>query len=232
MGGKRHVDGRGERSDSRLNVARYRVDRLTRDLSDGSARELSDGSARELSDGSAREPGDEADTEPDGADSAGQPTMDQRAQYVEISIAQAMRRGDFDNLPGAGKPLRNLSQTHDPNWWIRQKIENERLTGLGPPALTLRTEDAALEARMDAAPSENAVREMLDDFNKRVIEARRQLQGGPPVVTPTRDIDAEIVAWRTRRSERYRVRDEARRREAEAWDALTWRERWRVRRRG
>ena len=46
------------------------------------------------------------------------------------------------------------------------------------------------------------MREALDDFNRRVIEARRQLLGGPPVVTPTRDVEAEVAAWRERRDAR------------------------------
>jgi hypothetical protein len=32
-----------------------------------------------------------------------------------------------------------------------------------------------------------------------VIDARRQLQGGPPVITKTRDVDAEMARWRERR---------------------------------
>jgi hypothetical protein len=141
--------------------------------------------------------------EPEEGDSAAaaRESMDRRAHYVEISIQQAMRRGDFENLPGAGKPLR-LGDTHDPDWWIRRKIERENLTGLGPPALTLRTEDAALDDALDALGSEAAVREHLDDFNRRVVEARRQLLGGPPVITPTRDVEAEIARWRKRRDVR------------------------------
>jgi len=46
------------------------------------------------------------------------------------------------------------------------------------------------------------VRRELEGFNKRVVETRRQLQGGPPVVTPTRDVDAEVAAWRERRTAR------------------------------
>jgi len=194
-----------ERSDTRLNVARYQVDRL------------------------AGAPGDEQpDPATDDAD-AGQRSMDRRAQFVELQIQQAMRRGDFDNLPGAGKPLPNLHQT-DPDWWIRQKIENERITGLGPPALTLRSENAGLDSRLDAAASESAVREILTDFNARVVTARRQLQGGPPVVTPTRDVDAEVTAWRERRLARYRERQEHQEREAAEQAAMTWRERRRARR--
>lgn len=201
------MSGKKEHSDSRLNAARYQVDRL----SPGGG-----------------EPDEQTEQE---QDIAGQPRMEARAQYVEISIQQAIRRGDFDNLPGTGKPLTNLHQTYDPNWWIRQKIERENITGLGPPALTLRTENAGLDARLDAAASESSVREILEDFNKRVVEARRQLLGGPPVVTPTRDVDDEVARWKERRAERYRSLQEQRDREAEELASMTWRERRRARRR-
>lgn len=137
---------------------------------------------------------------------AGQPAMSLNAQnksaFIETAIQQAIKRGEFDNLPGAGKPLENLGSHHDPDWWIRRKIETENLTGLGPPALRLRVENQELDAQLDLEPSETRVREVLDDFNRRVIDARRQLQGGPPVVTPTRDVEAEVRAWRERRTAR------------------------------
>src|SRR4051794_10645124 len=160
----------------------------------------------------------------------GQPTMEQRAQIIENSIQQAIRRGEFDNLPGAGKPLPGLSGTHDPDWWIRRKIEREQLTGLGPPALVLRTEDGELEARLDRLAAEGAGRGHLETFNRRIGEARRQLQGGPPVITPTRDVEGEVDRWRQRREERIRAADANRRAEREAWEALTRRERRRLRR--
>ena len=127
-------------------------------------------------------------------------TAQDRAAYVETVIQQAIRRGDFDDLPGAGKPIPGLGERLDPDWWIRRKIQAEKLTGLGPPALTLRVEAAQLEATLDGIAREDDVRDLLADFNRRVIEARRQLQGGPPVVTATRDVDAEVAAWRERRA--------------------------------
>ncbi|MET0784751.1 MAG: DUF1992 domain-containing protein [Leifsonia flava] len=149
---------------------------------------------------------DAAETE---AESGRVPTQAERSAYVENSIQQAIRQGEFDNLPGAGKPLDGLTGQHDPDWWIRRKIENEQLTGLGPPALTLRVEHAQLEATLDRLRREADVREAVEDFNRRVIEARRQLLGGPPVVTPTRDADAEVRAWRERREARARPAQEA-----------------------
>src|SRR5690606_34923459 len=110
--------------------------------------------------------------------------------------------GEFDDLPGAGKPLEGLGTHHDPDWWIRRKIETENLTGLGPPAILLRNEDRELDANLDRLAREGDVRDALEDFNNRVIAARRQLMGGPPVVTRTRDVDAEIEAWRGRRAAR------------------------------
>ena len=47
--------------------------------------------------------------------------------------------------------------------------------------------------------SEARVREAVTELNARIVEARRQLLGGPPVVTPLRDVEAEVAAWRARR---------------------------------
>ena len=125
--------------------------------------------------------------------------MDQRAHVIENAIQQAIRRGEFDDLPGAGKPLPDLGSQHDPDWWLKQLIEREQITGVLPPALQLRKDDALLERELDRLGSETDVRRELESFNRRVIEARRQLLGGPPVITPTRDVEAEVAAWRERR---------------------------------
>jgi hypothetical protein len=150
-------------------------------------------------------------------------TAADRAAYVEVAIQQAIRRGEFDNLPGAGKPLEGLGETRDPDWWLRRKIETEQLRGLGPPALMLRVEHAELEARLDALTREDDVRDYLEDFNRRVVEARRQLQGGPPVVTPTRDVDAEVAAWNHRRHAQRRAEVEAQAAAAASVPPRRWR---------
>ncbi|KGJ72099.1 molecular chaperone DnaJ [Cryobacterium roopkundense] len=197
------MTGKQEPKDSRLNAARYQVERM--------------------SPAAPQRPESDPNT-------AGQSGMDAREHFVEMAIQQAIRRGEFDNLPGAGKPLENLRHGYDPDWWIRQKIESEKITGLGPPALTLRAEDAALDIRLARASSEAGVREILEDFNKRVIAARRQLLGGPPVVTPTRDVAEEIREWRERRAARGHELARQREREAAELAAMTWRERRRARR--
>jgi hypothetical protein len=139
---------------------------------------------------------------PDEDDDAPTQRIEQQTLWVDLQVRRAMERGDFDNLPGAGKPIRGLGTTHDPDWWVKNLIERERITGVLPPALALRRDDAELEGVIDRESTEAGVRQIVADFNSRVVEARRQLTGGPPVVTPTRDEDAEVLAWQARRAER------------------------------
>ncbi len=129
-----------------------------------------------------------------------------QARWVDLQIQQAMERGEFDDLPGAGKPLGDLGSPYDRDWWLKKLIEREQITGVLPPALQLRKEDAELDAELDRETAEQVVRRIVEDFNRRVVEARRQLQGGPPVVTRTRDVDAEVERWRARQRERARRR--------------------------
>lgn len=127
--------------------------------------------------------------------------LDHQARWVDLQVQRAVERGDFDDLPGAGKPIEDLGTTHDPDWWLKRFVERERISVL-PAALSLRVEDTRLDDTLDEVTSERRVREILEDFNARIVAARRQLQGGPPVITPLRDVDAEVAAWRERRRAR------------------------------
>lgn len=129
-------------------------------------------------------------------------TPAQRASWVDVVVDQAVARGEFDDLPYAGRPLPGLDRPHDPDWWLRSLVRRERLTGLLPEALQLRVDAERLPARLDAVPREARVREVLAEFNARVVAARRQLEGGPPVVTPLRDVEADVAAWHERRAAR------------------------------
>jgi hypothetical protein len=166
-------------------------------------------------------------TETDEDDDAPRHRIEQQTLWVDRQIRAAIARGEFDNLPGAGKPLR-LPDRHDPDWWVKGLIERERITGVLPPALALRREDAELDATLDREATEEGVRRAVEDFNARVVEARRQLLGGPPVVTPTRDPDGEVAGWRERRAGR---RARARAADAEQTAAAPARRPWWRRRR-
>jgi hypothetical protein len=125
-----------------------------------------------------------------------------QTQWVELQLRRAMERGDFDNLPGYGKPIEGLGTEHDPDWWLKRLVEREKVTGVLPPSLQIRKDDAELDGVLDQQPTETDVRRELEDFNERVRRARIQPLGGPPMITPERDVEAEVAAWRTRREER------------------------------
>src|SRR5918995_91638 len=58
----------------------------------------------------------------------------QQATWVDLQVRQAMERGEFDDLPGTGKPIEDLGVEHDPDWWVKKLIERENIAIL-PPAL-------------------------------------------------------------------------------------------------
>jgi Domain of unknown function (DUF1992) len=130
--------------------------------------------------------------------------MQRKNEYVDLQIERAMARGDFDNLPGAGKPIKDLGAHHDPDWWLKRLVERERISVL-PPALQLRKDDAELDARLDRHTAESEVRRLLEDFNARVMHARYTPVDGPPLVTMPRDVETEVDAWRERRRARRRA---------------------------
>jgi hypothetical protein len=58
------------------------------------------------------------------------PLLSDRAIQIvaENRIRAAMDAGEFDNLPGFGRPSALIDEPYDPHWWIRRKLRNEKLT--------------------------------------------------------------------------------------------------------
>jgi DnaJ homologue, subfamily C, member 28, conserved domain len=54
--------------------------------------------------------------------------------WIDAQIRVARAQGAFDNLPGAGKPLPNIDQEYDPDWWVKQLVQREQVSIL-PPSL-------------------------------------------------------------------------------------------------
>ena len=108
-----------------------------------------------------------------------------QTRWVDLQVQRAMERGEFDDLPGAGKPL-DLPDKHDPDWWVKQLIEREQITGIAPAAIGLRKEDAELDALLDREATADGVRRVVEDFNARIVDARRQLTGRPARRSPRR----------------------------------------------
>lgn len=137
---------------------------------------------------------------------------------VERQIREAQERGDFDNLPGAGKPL-DLSDSEDPDWWVKRFAarENLDLGGALPGALALRKEAAGYPESLVDVRTEEQVREIILDYNKRVLADRLRPAVGnlPPLIAKTLDVDEMVERWRPLRA----ARDEEQRRSREQREA-------------
>ena len=123
--------------------------------------------------------------------------MEHQHTWVDLQLRRAQERGDFTDLPGLGKPLPDLGQEHDPDWWIKRLVEREKIAIL-PPALQLRKDDAVLDELLDSLGSEAEVRREVADFNERVRRTLYTTTGWPPVVTRPRDVEEEVARWRGR----------------------------------
>jgi hypothetical protein len=118
--------------------------------------------------------------------------------WVDRQIREATERGEFDNLPGAGKPIPDLERPRDELWWIRQKMRRENLAYL-PPALALRKEAEDAMAAASQAASEREVRRIVSEINDKIRAANCLPASGPPTNLVPFDVDDVVGAWRDRR---------------------------------
>jgi hypothetical protein len=122
--------------------------------------------------------------------------------WVDKQIRDAKARGEFDQLPGAGKPLpSDVESDYDELWWVKRKLAREGFSVL-PPALALRKEaEDALEAAL-AAPSERIVRKIIDEINPKIRDMMFKPPPGPPLGKKPYDVEDVVRQWRERRADR------------------------------
>jgi Domain of unknown function (DUF1992) len=121
--------------------------------------------------------------------------------WVERQIREAAERGAFDNLPGAGKPIKGLDRPFTATSWAIDWVEREGgdLRALLPPLLALRRERAAFLAGLGQVASEEAVRDTVRDFNRRLLDQYRRPIEGPAVAVGVLDAEETVAAWRRAR---------------------------------
>jgi hypothetical protein len=118
---------------------------------------------------------------------------------VDEQIRRAIESGQFDNLPGAGKPLA-LPAHGDENWWIRSKLRREGVPtdALLPPSLRLRKEIEGLDAAVRDLRDEAEVRRVVAELDRRVVDFLRA-PSGPRVPIRRPSVDAVVARWREAR---------------------------------
>jgi hypothetical protein len=120
--------------------------------------------------------------------------------WIDRQIRQGMENGDFDNLPGHGRPLPDLDVIHDEMWWVRKKLRREQASFL-PPTLAIRKElEDTLEA-VAAAGTEAQVRELVAGINARIRQVNATATSGPPSTVGSLDVERVVERWRAARGE-------------------------------
>jgi DnaJ-like protein len=119
---------------------------------------------------------------------------------IDRQLREALERGEFDNLPGTGKPLPDAGREYEEDWWIKAWLRREgAVSGALPATLQVRREAEDLEKLVDRRSSEAAVRELVAALNAQIRKARVGLLDGPPVLLPPFDPDAVVRGWCERR---------------------------------
>jgi len=119
---------------------------------------------------------------------------------IDKQLREAAERGEFDNLKGLGKPLRDHGREYDDDWWVKDWLHREGATaGVIPPTLALRREVEDLPEIVDRLRTEAEVRARVAEVNERLGKARVGLMDGPSLVLPPLDADRVVSGWRERR---------------------------------
>ena len=115
--------------------------------------------------------------------------------WIDHQIRLGMERGEFENLPGKGKPLAGIDEPHDDDWWIKQKLKREEVSVL-PPTLALRKELDDVRAEIAATDSEATVRRLVAAINERIVRVNRLATSGPPSTLMPLDVERTVREWR------------------------------------
>ena len=126
--------------------------------------------------------------------------------WIDQQIADAERRGVFDGLPGAGKPLNLRPGAPDGDYgqaWLRDYAQREGVAAeeMLPTPLRLRREIERLAQTAGEFRSEQEERAAAADLNRRIVEWRR-IPVGPPVHVRLVNADDLVARWRAARSKR------------------------------
>lgn len=108
--------------------------------------------------------------------------------FVDRQIRQAMERGEFDDLPGSGRPIPGSGRPYEPNWWVRSFLERERSDD------RRMADFRRIESRLGALwslGSEAAVRRAVEGLNAEIAD----LDSGGDRFEPF-EIESVVAAWK------------------------------------
>lgn len=115
--------------------------------------------------------------------------------WIDKQIRDAEARGEFDDLPGKGKPLPDIDTPRDEMWWIREKLKREEVDVL-PPTLQVRRDLDEARERIRRATTEDEVRGIVEDINAKIRHVNRTTISGPPSTLAPLHLETVVDRWR------------------------------------
>ena len=120
---------------------------------------------------------------------------------IERRIREAMQRGEFDNLPGAGLPL-NLGRPGHERTWAERRMDDEDLSGILPGPLGVRRQKQDIQETLSDVLDEETARAVIDHLNEQIARSNLVPWSGPTIITGRLDVEATLAEWRRRRAGR------------------------------
>ncbi|MFE7747370.1 DUF1992 domain-containing protein [Nocardia sp. NPDC057455] len=158
--------------------------------------------------------------------------------WIDKQIRESAERGEFDNLPGTGKPIPGAGRAQDEDWWLRGYLRREGVgsEALLPPSLLLRRDIEHLPEEVRDSTSERQVRAAVSELNKRIVDWLRMPEGPFVPIAPV-NADDIVEQWRHARESARPKREQpsrtiaaaSRSRAGEATTRPRWWRRWRRR---
>jgi hypothetical protein len=100
--------------------------------------------------------------------------------WIDQQIREAAERGDFDDLPGAGKPLPDHGSAYEEDWWLRGFLHRHEASadGMLPPAVLIRRQIDGLRETVRGLPDAERVREFVEALNGSIRDSWRSPDDG------------------------------------------------------
>ncbi len=121
-----------------------------------------------------------------------------RRHLVERRIVEAMDRGEFDHLPGAGKPLAidQPSVVNGDVWWALRLM---RQANVVPDEVRYRKRIDELRREVDVATDDEDVRRAVRELNGLILKLNGMGTNAIPTSLTTFDENEVLARWRHRR---------------------------------
>ncbi|KJK44221.1 molecular chaperone DnaJ [Lentzea aerocolonigenes] len=112
--------------------------------------------------------------------------------WIDRQIREAQERGEFDDLPSAGKPLSGAGEPLEEDWWLKKKVREEEGTAGLPPSLVLRKQAETARTRALAAETDDEARAIIEKVNAEILDALRKPLSGPPLNIMPFDVEQVV----------------------------------------